>query len=154
MANYSTVSEVRSESGFSGDSSVPDELIQTYMDQATGIVLSHCAAVYNTSPIQPGTINTSAPAHGLLKRSEILIASGYLLIKLYGGEMDGDKDGYDKINEGKALVMQVSDKKAPLRLVNESGSEYGRNQYNEHTRMALSTNLSKGGQVFNVSDKY
>jgi len=40
MANYSTVTRVRDETGFTNNTNIADAVIQGYLDQATGVVKS------------------------------------------------------------------------------------------------------------------
>ncbi len=152
--NYNTIADIRNETGLVGDPSVSDELIQTYLRQSTDIVLSSVAAIYNITNLKPGIISESSQAYGYLKRCESLLASGYLLVKLYGGDIDGDKNGYDKINEGKALLAMMIDNTQPLRLIDESGLEYAKNAYNQSNKVFSSPHLKIGEHKFSVDDTY
>lgn len=156
MSNYSTVAEVRQETGLLGDPTVKDMLIQTYMDQATGIVLSGVSAVYDSSNLKPGTISSDSQAYGFLKRAETLFASGYLLIKLYGGDIDGDKDGYEKISEAKSLLLMLTNSKTPMRLIDENGSEYARISGTgvNAGKLAASDTVKNSTPIFKVTDEY
>jgi len=68
---------------------------------------------------------TDSPALLILERAEILIASGTLLNQEFGAEQMGqDFDGDRKIKEGKSLLMQIFDSKAPTRLIGSDGIEF------------------------------
>ncbi len=122
MINYGTVEEIRKETGLLGDPSVNDEVIKNYLDQATGVVITYASSTYEVNQLKPGEINIDSPTFEYLKRAEALLASGYLLIKLYGGDFDGDKNGYEKVKEGKSLFNLVNSKE--MHLIDEEGKEY------------------------------
>ena len=154
MQNYGTIDDVRKETGLLGDPSVPDDIIQSYLTQSTGIVLSYCSSVYDVSTIKPSVINNSdSPAYNHLRRCETLMASGYLLIKLYGGDISGDKNGYDKVDESKDLLGMVQS--GEVLLIDENGEEYGKAIKKDDVSKSygLSGNTSTTPK-FTVSDSY
>lgn len=155
MNNYGTVEDVRRETGLLGDPSVSDDVIQNYLSQATGIVISYCSSIYNITNTKAGAISTDSPAFEYLKRCEALIASGYLLIRLYGGDIDGDKNGYEKIEEGKTLLKAIAG--GDMRLIDENGKEYTKISDVEIPNKRYNVNSGKIGKTtpkFSVDDKY
>jgi hypothetical protein len=82
---YSTIDQVRSESGFTNNSNITDAMITIYLNQANGVVQSFVSSIYNITTLT-GTNFTGSQADLMLQRVEDLLASGYLMIKEYGAE--------------------------------------------------------------------
>ena len=154
--NFNTNNEVRIESGLLGIASVPDSMIENYTNQAHGIVLTYISSVYvvtlidATNPLFPGS-----PAEQHLKRAEALLASGYLLKKLYGGVEDSDKDGEEVYDMGIDLLVAISEGKPPIRLMDNTGTEFERIDGNQagQGRGLVATGVSNDPK-FSVNDEY
>lgn len=124
---YTTADNVRKESGFEGNSNITDATITIYLNEANGIVQGMVAGAYVVNELAASATFTGSQAEYYLKRAETLIASGLLLIKEYGAEQfDSDKNGYDKYNEGKALLEMILRNEAPVRLIDTNGDEFTR----------------------------
>ncbi len=151
--SYSTVDRVRSESGFDGNLNIKSSMIETYLEQANGIVKSYVASVYDISEFT-GEKFTGSQGEKLLKRAEELIASGYLLIKQYGADsVDTDKDGYEKVKEGEGLLQRLTDKDHPLRLMNTDNTEFSRVSKSTAGTIVAS-GATSGENIFSVDDTY
>ena len=91
------------------------------------------------------TLITDSPALLIRERAEILIASGNLLNKEFGAEQMGqDFDGDRKIKEGKSLLMQIFDPKAPTRLIGSDGLEF--------PMVSVASDSGEDGIVMTISD--
>lgn len=128
MLTFSTTLQVRREAGFYGNPNVSDEQIDTIRKQAFDTVRGIIAGRYSIANLVPGgTGFDGSQAAGLLERAEILIAGGYLLGQEFGNEQMGeDYDSARKIKEGKDILMQLFDSKAPTRLIDANGVEFPR----------------------------
>jgi len=126
MITFSTTLRIRTDAGFYGNPSVSDDDIDAIRAQAYGIVHGIIAGKYNISTIVPGnSLLTDSQASLILERAEILIASGTLLNQEFWAESMGqDNDGDRKLKEGKSLLMQIFDSKAPTRLIGSDGLEF------------------------------
>ena len=119
---YSTIDQVRSESGFTNNSNITDAMITIYLNQANGVVQSFVSSIYNITTLT-GTNFTGSQADLMLQRVEDLLASGYLMIKEYGAEwLDSDKDGYNKVDEWMSLLKMMTS--GDLRLIGIDGTEF------------------------------
>jgi len=126
MITFSTTLRIRTDAGFYGNPDVSDDVIDSIREQSYGIVLGIIAGKYDITHIKAADpLITDSPALLILERAEILIASGTLLNQEYGAEQMGqDYDGDRKIKEGKSLLMQIFDSKAPTRLIGSDGLEF------------------------------
>lgn len=126
MNTYSTTLRVRTDAWFYGNPDVSDDVIDGIRSQAYGIVLGIIAGKYDITNMKSGnSLLTDSPALLILERAEILIASGTLLNQEFWAEQMGqDFDGDRKIKEGKSLLMQIFDSKAPTRLIGSDGLEF------------------------------
>lgn len=118
MANYSTIARVRQETGFVGNQNISDTYLQSYLDRATSIVKGWVANRYVLTALAGATF-TGSQAEATLKGAEELLASGYLLIAEYGAEVDGDKNGYKKVEQAEKMLKQIAD--GTIKLVDTTG---------------------------------
>lgn len=146
MITYSTTLKVRQEAGFYGNPDVSDDTIDSYREQWYGIVLGIVAGRYDITNLQPGSSLLSwSQASLVLERAEILIAAGNLLNQEYGSEQMGqDYDGDRKIKEGKSLLMQIFDPKAPTKLIGNNGLEF--------TQVSTASDSWEDGIVMTMSE--
>jgi len=122
MANYSTVTRVRDETGFTNNTNIADAVIQGYLDQATGVVKSWASMRYDLNAF---AVNfTGSQGEQVLKRVEEMLASGWLLVKEYGADAEGgDKGGYKKL-EKIAMTMLDAIAKGEMRLLDTNNQEF------------------------------
>lgn len=146
MITLSTTLRVRTDAGFYGNPNISDDDIDAIRAQAFGIVQGIIAGKYNISSMQPGnSLLTDSQASLILERAEILIASGTLLNQEFGAEQMGqDLDGDRKIKEGKSLLMQIFDPKAPTRLIGSDGLEF--------PMVSVASDSGEDGIVMTISD--
>jgi len=148
---YSTIDQVRSESGFTNNSNITDAMITIYLNQANGVVQSFVSSIYNITTLT-GTNFTGSQADLMLQRVEDLLASGYLMIKEYGAEwLDSDKDGYNKVDEWMSLLKMMTS--GDLRLIGVDGTEFTRVN-KDSAGTATAGGAVSGDNIFAVSDEY
>ena len=111
MTNYSTIAQVRLEAGFTNNLDILDATITEYTNQAHGVILSKLASDYDITKLDVSNLAfVNSIAQSVLTRCEILLASGYLLIKEYG-VMIGDKpidEAKRRIDEAFKLLDKIS----------------------------------------------
>lgn len=155
MANYATVAEVRTESGFEGNVKVTDIMIEGYLDQAHSVVQGYVAAVYDITQFVTSSLFTDSQAEDYLTRSELLIASGFLLIKQYNGKIQDnvDSDGQERVDEGIGMLKMLADKDFPVRLIDVNGNEFNRKTL-KTAGTFVAGGATAGDNIFSVADTY
>lgn len=153
---YSSTLQVRTESGFYGNPDISDDTIDAIRNQAYNIVRGIVAGKYNITHLVPGdTLFDSSQAAGLLERAEILIAAGNLLNQEYGPEqMWQDYDGDRKIKEGKSLLFQLFDNKAPTRLIDSTGFEFTGTSPTDNGDDGIVMTISDAPRAFTVDQQF
>lgn len=153
---YSTTLQVRTESGFYGNPNISDDTIDAIRKQAYNIVRGIIAGKYNITHLVPwDTLFDNSQASGLLERAEILIASGYLLNQEYGPEQMGeDYDAERKIKEGKSLLFQLFDNKAPTRLIDSTGNEFTGTSPTDNGDDGIVMTMSTAPRAFTVDQEF
>lgn len=152
---YTTTAAVRTESGFEGNTHVPDTMIDGYLEKAHAVVQGHLAAVYDITQFVSGSLFTDSQAEDYLQRAELLIASGFLLIKQYGGEVqdDVDSDGQERVDEGIEMLKMLADPEFPVRLIDINGDEFKRKTIKTAGKM-VAGGANSGDNIFSVTDTY
>lgn len=150
---YTTEARVRDETGFTWNTNITTTVIQGYLDQANGVVLSYVAARYDASKLKASSDFTDSQAENMLKRCEELLASGYLLIKEYWAEgADTDKDGYKKVEEATALLEMIM--RGEIRLLKFSSKEFELATVNDQAAGLKSIWATSWANIFSVKDQY
>jgi len=122
MTNFATATNVRLESGLTSNTAILDATITEYINQAHGIIMSKLAVDYDISKLDVSNLDfVGSIAQSVLTRCEILLSSGYLLIKEYG-TMIGDKpidEAKRRIDEAFKLLDKIS--AGELQLLDKNG---------------------------------
>ena len=148
---YTTITNVRSESGFTGNTNITDAMLTIYLNQTNWIVQSYISSVYDITDLTWANF-TLSQAEYMLKRIEELMASWYLLIKEYWREwLDADKNGYEKVNEWMELLKMITSWE--LRLIWVDWSEFDRINKSTAWSMVAWWAVS-GDNIFWVNDEY
>lgn len=130
MSNYTTTDNVRSEAGFNQNANITDAEISRYITQAHAEVVGMVGGVYLTTNLDiSNTKFNGSQAHEYLRRSEELMAAGYLLWRQYGAQGIGkDSNGNELVAEGRALIQALyrDTGGAPARLFDTDGAEFER----------------------------
>lgn len=104
MAYFSSVEDIRFESGFVWNSDISDDEIESYEREAHWSILSILAAKYDISNLDTSNPNfDQSPAHHALAMIERLRASWNLLIAEYGA------DGTEKKENGEIKIQEAKD---------------------------------------------
>lgn len=128
MTNYATATQVRLESGLTSNTAILDATITEYINSAHGVILAKLATDYNISKLDVSNVDfPNSIAQSVLNRVEILLASGYLLIKEYG-TMIGDKpidEAKRRIDEAFKILDKISSGDMQLLDVNNVTIAWG-----------------------------
>lgn len=142
--HYTSLYKIKLEAGMSDNYYVPTEIISDYRDEAENQAESSVATVYSL-PF------TSKPR--IFEQIIRLLASGLLLSKEFGIEMDADisKTGKSKIDRAESLLEKIS--KGLLSLIGEDGNLISKTS----AILASSSNVynqEDKGEMFNIGDEH
>lgn len=103
---YSTVTKIRDEAGFTGNTNVTDAKITTYQAAATSFIDGRISRVYSL-PLD------STP--DILELIERKLAAGHLLLDEYGEQAEGtSKDGNEKVKWAEGQLELIVSGALPL----------------------------------------
>lgn len=118
---YTTVQQVRDESGFQSNSNVTDSHIQEYQTRAYHIVNGYVGRRYKLSTLS-GALFVGSQAEQILEQAELLLASGRLLLEQYQGQPMGEANGKQKIEDAQKILDDIA--AGNLRLLDVNGDEF------------------------------
>lgn len=108
MKNYTTIERIRSEAWFEWNTFIQDETVETYQNQATGIINWVVARRYNLSSMLNHPNFEGSEANNMLARVEELIWAGHLLNKDYNiQDQDSNSNGNKKIDDGYRILDDI-----------------------------------------------
>jgi len=106
---YTTVDKVRNSSWFKWNTNITDDDIQSYIDEATGVMLGLLGWTYNVTKLVDSYANFAwSNARKLLESIEKNLASWYLLTDEYWSDQIGETtDGEDKVQKWMDLINWI-----------------------------------------------
>ncbi len=110
---YSTVANVKLESGFSDNANILDATVQRYIDASDDTIDGVLSKLY-TLPL------SETPS--LIEQISRLMSAGFLMMEQYGTEAEGTSfDGQAKIDQAMALLKKIEN--GETLLVGADGTE-------------------------------
>lgn len=102
---------------------IDGSVIENYLDEATAVVQSYVAKVYDLPTMLADANFTGSQAESFLKRVEVLFAAGSLLNQEYGyQDSDQQEAGDAKINKALDMLRSLSEK--TIILLDVNGAEF------------------------------
>lgn len=150
---YATVDQIRQEAGFTGNTNITDPNIQDHQSRATNLINSYVYAKYPKDTL--ATNFSGSPAADMLELIEVQLAAGYLLLAEYGPDVDGDKNGNNKVGMAMALLKDI--KKGDAKLFDSNGDEFGQNSQSSSTPNLpkwTGPSTTDSPRKFSVDDEY
>ncbi len=151
LGQYCSIDDIRDEAGMKGNTYITDVTIDKYRQEAQDEINGTLAGLY--------TIPFIAPINNNIEQAAKLIAAGLLLKKDYGVMVSsGNKDGQNKVDEGRKLLQRINTKDIILLdvlgrdlLVPNAG---GVTSWPNNTTDAADANAGGGGRLFRISNRY
>lgn len=148
---YSTTAAIRQEAGFTNNSNILDALITTHQTAATAIINSHVSAVYDIASFT-GSNWTGSDGANFLKKTEELLAAGFLMLAEYGLQEEGDtKNGQIKVDQ--AIQWLTNIKNGDMKLLGVDKSELPKTGLNARlapaSAISSSTAENQDGEAMN-----
>ena len=106
MANYTTETKVRQESGLVNNANVTDPEILVVIDESHGEILAMVGNRYSLTELD--TNFSGSPAEALLTRIETILAAGYMLQRVNQAETDGYEEGNSKVERAMKMLEKIA----------------------------------------------